>query len=164
MTERVNNQRVVATQQERMRILDDMLARLIPESRTWERKRYPRDTVAREVTYCIEAASPAQLRDRSMVIHLRHDRDIQVEYHIDGERKRPFETFFLLPAGEEKDAIASIVAFVADILAERLVLVDTKGIFGERRFVKRDSLSDLDRQRLSRIISWLGSYDWRTPA
>jgi hypothetical protein len=139
---------------------------LSPGSLTWERKRYapPSDTLDKEVAYCIEVPSPVQLRDRFMVIQLRHDRDIQVEYHVDGERKKPFETFFVHPAGQEKDAIESIVAFVADILAERLVLVDTKSIFGERRFVKRDSLSDLDRRRLSRSISWLGSYDWQTPA
>ena len=149
-----------------MQMLECALAHLIPASRTWERRRYPPPSVTsdKEVTYCFEVFSPVRSRDRSLVIQLRHDRDIQVEYYIDGERKKPFEIFFILPAGQERAAIESIVAIVADILEERLVFVHQKGSCGERRFVKRETMTELDRRKLSRIISWLGSYDWRTPS
>ena len=86
-----------------MRLLDDALGRSIPDSRSWERKLYPAtsDTLG-EFSYYIELASPVRRNGRSLVVQLRHDRDIQVEYHLD-DRKNPFETFFILPVGEERD-------------------------------------------------------------
>jgi hypothetical protein len=53
---------------------------------------------------------------------------------------------------------------VSDVLAERLVLVRTKGIFGgERRFLKPGSLTESDCRNVRTITSWLGTFDWSNP-
>ena len=127
MTDPVDNRRFRVSQEDPMRLLDAALGHLIPDSRMWERKRYSStpDTPG-ETTYCIQLPSPVRRNGQSLVIQLRHDGDIQVEYHIDEDRRNSFETFFILPMGQEEDAIEAIAHFVADVLAERLVLVRSK--------------------------------------
>jgi hypothetical protein len=167
MAEPLDNRRMLASQEDRMRVLDDALACLVPDSRMWERKLYPStpDTPAPGYsTYYIEVSSPFRRNGQSLVVQLRHDGDIQVEYHIEGDRRNSFETFFVLPEGQERDAIEGIAGFVSDILAERLVLVRTKGIFGgERRYLKPGSLTESDRRDVRSITSWLGTFDWSNP-
>jgi hypothetical protein len=72
--------------------------------------------------------------------------------------------FFLLPVGQEVDAIEGIACFVADILAERLMLGLAKGLFrGGSRFLKPDSLTESDRRNFKWITSWRGTFDWPSP-
>jgi hypothetical protein len=94
-------------------------------------------------------------------ILLQHDGDIQVEYHITDKRGSPFEMFIVLAEGQEAAAIEAASLFVADLLAERLVLADAKSLFrGRRRFLKPGSLTESDRRSYSWITSWLGTFDW----
>lgn len=147
-----------------MRLLDDALEHLIPGSRIWERKRYPpAPRVHGETTYCIQLPSPVRRNGQSLVIQLRHDGDVQVEYHIDENRRNSFETFFILPMGEEEQVIRTIAQFVADILTERIVLLRFKSSFGKTRFVERSSVTESDLQGVRWITSWLGTFDRSTP-
>jgi len=149
-----------------MRLLDDALGRSIPDSRRWERKLYPstpNTPAPSEFSYYIQLSSPVRRNGQSLVVQLRHDRDIQVEYHVDDDRKHSFETFFILPVGQERDAIEAIAHFVADILAERLVLVRPKSMFEKTRFLEQGSLTESNRGRARSITSWLGTFDWPTP-
>src|SRR5262245_27926140 len=124
MTEPLDSHHAGASQEEKIGLLDDALARLVPDSRTWERTLYassPNTSYPGEDSYHIRVSSPVPRNGQSLVVQLRYDGDIQVEYHIDGERRNSFESFFVLPVGEERDAIEAIAGFVADVLAERLV-------------------------------------------
>jgi hypothetical protein len=97
-------------------------------------------------------------------ILLRHDGDIQIEYHISDKRGSPFEMLIVLAEGQEPAAIEEASLFVADLLAERLVLADAKGLLGGgRRFLKPDTVTKSDRRSYSWITSWLGTFDWPTP-
>ncbi len=79
MTEPLNNRSTVASQEDRMRLLNDALARAIPESRTWERKRYPSaPNTPGESTHYIEVFSPVRPNEQSLFVQLRYDGDIQV--------------------------------------------------------------------------------------
>ena len=152
------------SQDDRMRLIDDALARSVPESNGWTRERSPATPRFRgESEYRIEIRSPLGPAVRRLNILLRHDGDIQVEYHVVDKRGSPFETHIVLPEGQEAAAIEDVSLFVADLLAERLVLAYAKSLFrGGRRFVKPGSLTDSDRRSLSWITSWLGTFDWPT--
>jgi len=98
---------------------------------------------------------------RRLRIVLRDDGDIQVEFHIDGKPGSPFENLFLLQAGHEEQAIEGMSRFVADLIAERLVLTYPKGVLrGGRRFLAPDR-AESDRRHLKWSISWLGTHDWQ---
>jgi hypothetical protein len=117
-----------------------------------------------ESEYRIEVRSPLKPAVQRLNIVLRHDGDIQIEYHIADKRGGPFEMLILLAEGQEAAAIEEASLFVADLLAERIVLAYAKGLFrGGRRFLKPGSLTESDRRSFSWITSWLGTFDWPTP-
>jgi len=96
---------------------------------------------------------------------LRWDGDIQVEYHIAGKPGSPFEALFPLPPDEEAQVIEAVSVFVADLLAERLVLADEKGFFkGGRRFVSPGSLTESGCRSFRWTTSWRGTFDWPQPS
>ena len=141
------------------RLLDEALARAIPESREWRRGQSPVGTGDSE--YWVEIRSPARPTVQRLRILLRYDGDIQVEYHIAHKSGSPFELLFVLEAGHEKEAIKQASLFVADVLAERVVLVYGKGLFkGGRRFLS-PPLAEANRRHLKWSTSWLGTYDWQ---
>jgi len=141
------------------RLLDQALARAIPESREWRRGQSAAGTG--DFEYWVEVRSPARPTVQGLRILLRHDGDIQVGYHVAGKSGSPFEVLFVLEAGHEKEAIKQASLFVADVLAERLVLVYSKGVFsGGRRFLI-PPLAEANRRHLKWTTSWLGTYDWQ---
>jgi hypothetical protein len=141
------------------RLLDEALARAIPESREWGRGQSPAGTG--DFEYWVEVRSPARPTVQRLRILLRHDGDIQVEYHIAEKSGSPFELLFVLEAGHEKEAIKQASLFVADVLAERVVLAYGKGLFkGGRRFLI-PPLAEANRRHLKWSTSWLGTYDWQ---
>lgn len=114
--------------------------------------------------YWIEVRSPLRPAAQRLNILLRHDGDIQVEYHIRGKRGSPFEMLFVIAEGQEAVGIEGMARFVADVLSERLLLAYAQSLFkGGRRFFKPDSLAEFDRRSFSWITSWLGTFDWPTP-
>ena len=148
-----------------MRLIDNALARRVPESSGWTRESFPVTSDSRgESEYRIEVRSPLKPSVQRLNILLRHDGDIQVEYHITDKHGSPFEMLIVLPEGQEDAAIEEASLFVADLLAEHLVLAHAKGLFrGGRRFIKPGSLTESDRRSFSWITSWLGTFDWPTP-
>ena len=153
------------SQEDRIRLIDDALARRVPESSGWTRRSSPATSDSRgESEYRIEVCSPLRPAVQRLNILLRHDGDIHVEYHITDKRGSPFEMLIVLEQGQEAAAIEEASLFVADLLAERLVLVNCKGLFrGGRRFLKPGSLTESDRRSFNWITSWLGTFDWPTP-
>jgi len=149
----------MVNQQDRKRLLDEVLARAIPESREWARGLSPSDIG--EFQYWVEVRSAARPTVQHLNILLRHYGDIQVEYHDANKSGSPFELLFILEAGHEEEAIKQVSLFVADVLAERLVLVYSKGVFrGGRRFLI-PALVEATRRHLKWSTSWLGTYDWQ---
>ncbi len=141
------------------RLLDEALTRAIPDSRGWTRRQAPADS--HEFEYSVEVRSPTRPAVQHLTILLRHDGDIQVEYHIAEKSGSPFELLFVLKAGHEEEVIKRASQFVADILAEQLVLVYSKGVFkGGRRFLI-PPLAEASRRHLKWSTSWLGTYDWQ---
>jgi hypothetical protein len=111
----------------------------------------------------IEVQSPIRPTVQRWNIQLRHDGDIQVEYHNTDKRGSPFEMLFVFAEGQEASAIEAASLFVAGLIAERLVLADAKSLVkGGRRFLKPDPLTESDRRSYSWITSWLGAFDWPT--
>jgi hypothetical protein len=97
------------------------------------------------------------------VILLRHDGDIQVEYHIANKKGTPFEALFPLSKGQEAEVIENVSAFVADLLSERLVLAYAKSwLKGGRRFLVAPNITESERHTLRWITSWFGTYDWES--
>jgi hypothetical protein len=149
----------MVNQQDRKRLLDEVLARAIPESREWARGLSPSDIG--EFQYWVEVRSPARPTAQHLNILLRHDGDIQVEYYIAEKSGSPFELLFVPEAGKEEEAIKQASRFVADLLAERLVLVYSKGVFGGGRRFLIPALVEANRRHLKWSTSWLGTYDWQ---
>ena len=144
------------SQEAKKRLLDEALARTIPQSREWVRQQENTG----DSGYWVEVQAPAQPIARHLTIVLRHDGDIQIEYHLAGKPSSPFEYLISLEPGHEEQAIEVASRFVADLVTERLVLAYAKGILkGGRRFLAPD-LAHSDRGRLGWISSWLGTYDW----
>lgn len=111
--------------------------------------------------YSIEIQSPVRPVARRLRVHLRHDGDIQAEFHIEGKPGSPFECLFVLQAGHEEEAIERVSRFVTDLITERIVLAYAKGILkGGRRFLV-PGLAESDRRHLKWTSSWLGTHDWQ---
>jgi len=152
----------MVNQEERIRLLEDALSRAIPESHAWARGKLPSFSGGPE--FWTEARSPLRPTIQCLKVVLRWDGDIQVEYHIAGKTGSPFEALFPLPPGEEAEVIGAVSVFVADLLAERLILADEKGFLkGGRRFVTPGSLTESGRRNFRWTTSWLGTFDWPTP-
>src|SRR5215470_16193361 len=142
---------------ERSRFIEDALARHIPESRAWTRH-----AASDKSEYWIDVPSPPRRTGPGLRIRLRRDGDVQVEYHIASKRGSPFEMFFVVDQGAEAAPTEAVARFVADVLAERLVLGNAKGwLRGGRRFVPQELIAESkNRVNFHWISSWLGTFDW----
>lgn len=151
-------------QSDRARQLDDALASVLPESRAWTRH-HPTAASASSLDplgYWLEIDSPVRPGDQRLVVLLRPDGDIQVEYHVRGRREEPFEALFPIPDGREAEAIKEVAEFVRDLVAERLTLAYARGFLrGGRRFIAPDELAR-DRPQFLWATSWRGTYDWQS--
>jgi len=143
----------------RKRLLDETLADVISESGEWTRGQSPAGRDASE--YWVEVQSPVRPTVQHLRILLRHDGDIQVEYHVAGKSGSPFELLFLLEAGHEEEEVKRASQFVADVLAERLVLAYRRGIFKRGRQFLLPAQAEACRRHLKWSTSWLGTYDWQ---
>ena len=152
------------SQQDRVRHLNEALARAVPKSLEWIRRTSASiPAPASESVYSIEIQSPVRPESQRLVILLRQDGDIQVEYHIANKKGTPFEVLFPLCEGQEGEVIENVSAFVADLLSERLVLAYAKRwLKGGRRFLVAQNITESERRTLRWITSWLGTYDWES--
>lgn len=107
----------------RMQLFEEALSRAIPESRAWPRGSLPATPASSgQSEYWTEVRSPLRPTFQSLKVVVRWDGDIQVEYHIAGRPGSPFEVLFPVPPGEDAQVIEAVSVFVADLLAERLLL------------------------------------------
>lgn len=141
-----------------MELLENALARRIPGPVRWVRQTGdPRPYRDREYWYEIRSDRHEAQR---LVILLRSDGDVQVEYHVD-KPGSPFEALFMVEDGHGAVALEQVAEFVADLLEERAALGYIRGWFrGGRTFLKPDELSEPGTRRLRWVTSWRGTYDW----
>jgi hypothetical protein len=94
-------------------------------------------------------------------VALRGDGDVDVHFHVPGHEPDWVEAHYVLPDGEEREAIEEVARFVGDFVGERLILAyDT---WRGRRFVPVEELASLNRRRLAWRVSWRGTHDWQRP-
>jgi hypothetical protein len=146
-------------QEDRLKHLENALAHVLPGYRA-SRSESPVSSSSRD--YWFEVPSPLRPELQRLVILLRSDGDIQVEYHVAGKPGSPFEELFDVPAGQEMPAIEEVIQFVRDLTTERLVLAYARGVFqGGRRFLTPNSVGEHERRNLQWVTSWQGTYDWQ---
>ncbi len=152
------------TQQERAAARAPALAALVPESRGGARDRGADGWC----TGSTAAPAPALAGARRLAVELRPDGDVDVRLHYGAPHpatgRGPAEAHFLVAsdgAAGEADALAAAARFVADLLAERLVLALRRGwLRGGREFLAPAELTPERRRRVDRVVSWRGAYDW----
>ena len=139
-------------------LLERALADKIPESRAWVRN------VSNDAWY-VELQSPAVPDGRKLTIELTGG-DFHVGLYVGptGVGLAPYELNAGIPAGREAEAINEMVDFVADFLAERLVVAMRSGFWqGGRVFLEPGELTPARQRELIWIASWRGTYDWAIP-
>ena len=149
--------------QDRWRILAAALASVLPESRSWSRGATDgSESQGSPQEHWIEVESPIRAGTQRLAVRLRHDGDIQVEYHIAGRRGTPFEALFVVPEGQEVAVSTTVAHFVSDVVQEHLVLAYARGLVGGgRRFLHlfSEQLAMIPPRELSWVTSWLGTFD-----
>jgi hypothetical protein len=89
---------------------------------------------------------------------LRADDDIDVCFFLEGVSGSPFEAHFVIFDAPPETAAKDVADFVDAILAEKLILVEMKGVLGGGgRLVQRTE--SYGGGRLKWAASWLGTYD-----
>jgi hypothetical protein len=139
-----------------------VLATVLPEAGSWvlEGGNSPEDLASGEPEAWFDLASPIRPEQQRLVVLLRRDGDIQVEYHVAGVEGSPFEALFSIPAGHEGNAIAEVARFVHGLVVEHLVLaMDPRAWRGGRLFLEAGRLGESPPGRLSWVTSWRGTYD-----
>jgi hypothetical protein len=150
------------TQEERLKCLQSALAEVLPESMSWvpRSSNPPQGSSHGEREYSFDITSPARPDHQSLVVLLRSDGDIQVEYHMAGVEGSPFEALFSISEGQEAEAIGEVARFVHGLLTERLVLaMDPRSWRGGRLFLQADQLGQSQSRKLRWVTSWRGTYD-----
>jgi hypothetical protein len=149
------------THEMRWRSLVAALATVVPESRDWARvppTESSDDGLAGEGW--LEVASSTRPGEQSLIVRLRSDGDLQVEYHVATRRGSPFEALFVVPPGEESAVSAAVARFVADLVNERLVLAYVRELVGGgRQFLTAEQVALVPTRRLGWATSWRGSHD-----
>jgi len=140
------------SQEKRAHLLDEALSKI---SVPWRRESF-----AEPLELLMEVVSPTRPDQQRLVVLLRRDGDIQVEYHVAGKRGSPFE--LLLGACDEyEQCVAEAARIVADLIAERLVLAYDGSFWkGGRRFLKPSEGTTEIRNDLKWITSWQASHDF----
>ena len=146
----------------RLKGLQGALLEVLPESSAWVPRGGPAPgrPSPGEPEYWLDVASPLHPERQRLVILLRSDGDIQVEYHLAGVEGSPFEAIFSIPDDREAEALEEVARFVRDLLTERLVLaMDPRRWRGGRLFLRPEQLSERRPGELAWVTSWRGTYD-----
>src|SRR5690242_13554434 len=70
-----------------------------------------------------ETFTRVDVEERRLVVLLRPDGDLQVEFHLPSKAGTPFEILFPLEPEHEATVVREVRNFVAELLNEHLVLV-----------------------------------------
>jgi hypothetical protein len=107
------------------------------------------------------AIQPPADSSRQLIIHFRHDGDIDVGFALQGVKGSPFEQHFIVHETPPADAAAAVVHFVSDLVAERIVVAHVGGWKGGRKFIAPRDTAAL--RRAAWTASWLRTYDRNVP-
>ncbi len=133
----------------------------------WARPYGPEDDPAADPeSVSFEVPSPTH-HSHSLRILLRGN-SVEVHYD-DGSPPGAAEKLFVFETGEEGSAFAAVVAFVADVVDERVVvgrerlsrltqLLRGRDCADLPRFFHREELSGRVRRKLTSVVSWRGTY------
>jgi hypothetical protein len=117
-------------------------------------------------TLIIEAPSPVTGRDQSLGVEDRGNAfEASYRFH---HPPHPLEAHFTFGPGEERDAAAEVVQWLAEIVEERVVLVEERaGLFPWSRgtgftLVAREELTEQPRRKPISVFSWRGTFDMIT--
>src|SRR5262245_59560198 len=133
---------------ERARLLDETLARRVPNPDQWARFKRSFDGPSAGSEVWVEYPPLDQLQGQHLVVLLRRDGDVQVEWHVSGERGSPFELSMPCDVQPLNEVIDEAAKFVADVLSENIILAYHDGLFrGGRRFLRTVEVADARRDR-----------------
>lgn len=120
-------------------------------------------SVARDDTVAI--APPSGDSNRLIEVRVRAIADLEVAFVVPSKPGSPFEQVFTGPHEEADAVIRETVAFVCDLIAERMVLAwDSRPLRGGRRFLKANDLTPAALRHFAWVVSWRGAQDWSAPA
>jgi hypothetical protein len=146
---------------DRSRLLDESLIRRFPEAGQWQRFQQAFDDPP-GIDSWAEYPTLEKRGDQHLVVLLRRDGAVQVEWHVRGKRGSPFEVF--MPADQDpiREIIAEAVEFVAQVVSENIVLAYHNSFFrGGRRFLTPAEVPGARRDRhFSWTVSWNGTHTW----
>ena len=92
---------------------------------------------------------------RRIEVYVRDASDFDVRFHIPEKKGSPFELLIAGNIEEAEEVQRSVARFVADLVAERQILImDTRG----RQFIAVSDVGSLARH-ISWVVSWCGTYD-----
>jgi len=97
-------------------------------------------------------------------VALRGDGDVDVHFFVAGHKPDWIEQVFVVPEGNEREALEEAAEFVGSFVREQTVLAYDPTFFaGGRVFLRADAVSPEQRKKLSWIVSWCGTHDWHRP-
>ncbi len=113
----------------------------------------------------IEVSDSSAKPGRRIDIFIRGESDFDVGFHVPGRQGSPFEQVMAGAAEEAAAVQRAVVQFVADLIAERVVLAMDDRLFGGgRRFIAARDLSASIMKHLAWVVSWRGTYDTEASA
>jgi hypothetical protein len=143
-------------------LLDEALARRIPESRDWVRGQQTFGNPKPGTDFWVEFPPINQKEKQHIVILLRRDGAVQIEWHVTGKRGSPFELFMPCDHDDIAQIIDAASEFIADVLREDVVLAYRNGFWrGGRRFLKIEEIAEArNAADYEWMVSWNGTHTW----
>jgi hypothetical protein len=147
--------------EELQQLAQDALARHLPDSGPWLHSQCHFDTPP-GTDVRLEYPPLDQPNRQHLVLLLRRDGAVQVEWHVTGKKGSPFELFLPTDQDSVQAVIENAAQFIGDVLRDNLALAYCRGwIRGGRRFLERHEVPGArSDRRLLWIVSWNGTHDW----
>jgi hypothetical protein len=147
--------------EKRQQLAEDALARRVPSSTSWSHSRRQFESPPGTDIW-FEYPSPDQRQGQHLVLLLRRDGVVQVEWHVAVKKGSPFELFLPTDRDPVETVIDEAAQFVADVLRDDVVLAYQGGwIGGGGRFLERHEVPGARRDlRFLWIVSWNGTPCW----
>lgn len=102
---------------------------------------------------------------RRIEVYVRDASDFDVRFHVPEKQGSPFEQVIAGDLHEAEEVQSTVAQFVADLVAERqILLMDPRLFRGGRRFLAASDVNDSMVRHASWVVSWRGTYDSDAPA
>ena len=116
-------------------------------------------------TETIRVDSPSSRVEHALEVRRRAMGDFEVAFVVPNKKGSPFEQLFVGPGLEESLVIREVVAFVSDIVNERVVLAwESNGLRAGRRFLQAQAIGSAERCKYAWGVSWAGALSWERSA